>query len=357
MRLIELTDIFGVHMAEAQQIERAQIDDDRLGDMHLQLLEDLWDDRELNAAQKMIEGGQVAEGMDALITSLKTRRDDSPDQEWAEYKVLCRNHPVCKLIHEDPFTWRTFNKPRGYAGDAVMMDMIYLQEAVGGHEQAFRLPEETTDLGRELYKYTSQIPACKAVQARRDAIADMIDKVAEDIREPHVFSIAAGHMREADLSRAIRRRKLGRLVALDSDAESLEEIHRSYGDFGVEVMAASVRRLLNGSLETGEFDFVYSMGLFDYLRLSTGQRLVSRMFDMLRPGGRLVVANFLPEIRDVGYMEAFMDWDLLYRTRAEMMELTMKIPQTELGDLRVFSDDETTNILFLEISKPRASRW
>lgn len=344
-------------MAEAQQVERGIVDEDRLGEMHLQLLEDLWDDRELNTALKRIEDGEVAEAMDDLIVSLKSRRDDSPDQEWAEYKVLCRNHPVSKIIHEDPFTFRTFDKPRGYAGDAVMMDMIYLEEGIGGGEREFRLPEDTTDRGRELYRYTSQIPACKAVQARRDAIADMIDKVAEEFREPHVFSIAAGHMREADLSRAIRRRKLGRIVALDSDAESLEEIHRCYGDFGVELMAASVRRLLNGSLEAGEFDFIYSMGLFDYLRLSTGQRLVSRMFDMLRPGGRLVVANFLPEIRDVGYMEAFMDWDLIYRTRAEMMELTMKIPQTELGDVRVFSDTDTTNILFLEISKPRGSRW
>jgi len=28
-------------------------------------------------------------------------------------------------VHADPLTYRAFSKPRGYAGDAVMMDHIY----------------------------------------------------------------------------------------------------------------------------------------------------------------------------------------------------------------------------------------
>ena len=195
-------------------------------------------------------------------------------------------------------------------------------------------------------------------QVENDALVSVLAHGSDDDQLYFAMPFVPGTTLEQRVSesRAIRRRKLGRFVALDSDVHSLEEIHRCYGDFGVEIMAASIRRLLNGSLQPGEFNFIDSMGLFDYLRLPTGQRLVSRLFEMLRPGGRLVVANFLPEIRDVGYMEAFMDRDLIYRTRAEMMELTMNIPQADLGDVRVFSDEESTNILFLEISKPRASR-
>ena len=66
-------------------------------------------------------------------------------------------------------------------------------------------------------------------------------------------------------------------------------------------------------LDVGLFDLVYSTGLFDYLQQPVARRLVTNLFQLLNPGGRLLVANFLPGIRDVGYMEAFMDWRLVYR--------------------------------------------
>lgn len=337
-------------MADAQQLlepaasEDQRIDEDRRGEMHLQLLQDLWDDSELNDAYKKIGKGEVAQGLTELINSLHDRRECSSDLEWDEYKVLCRNHPVCRMLHEDPFTKRAFDKPRGYAGDAVLLDYIY------GQDDGKPLPENTTDLGREIFKYTTVAPAPLAVLARRDGVSGMLDRLVDDVPKPHVLSIAAGHMREAELARCIKRRKVGRLVALDSDADSLFEVEKCYGQFGVEVVPASIRRLLTGKLDLGKFDFVYSTGLFDYLKVPVGQRLVRQMFAMLKPGGRLMVANFLPNIRDVGYMEVFMAWDLIYRNRTEVMELTMEIPQEEIRDVRVFSEDNT-NILFLEVTR------
>jgi hypothetical protein len=35
---------------------------------------------------------------------------------------------------------------------------------------------------------------------------------------------------------------------------------------------------------------------------------------MLKPGGRLLVANFLHDLPNVGYMESFMGWPLIYRS-------------------------------------------
>ena len=40
-----------------------------------------------------------------------------------------------------------------------------------------------------------------------------------------------------------------------------------------------------------KFDVVYSTGLFDYLQQSTAQRLTWVMFQMLRPGGRLLIVD------------------------------------------------------------------
>ena len=64
----------------------------------------------------------------------------------------------------------------------------------------------------------------------------------------------------------------------------------------------------------------------------------------------MVVANFMPGIRDVGYMEAFMDWRLIYRTRHDMTDLTMEIEEPEIRDLRLFTE-ESRNIIFLRLTK------
>jgi extracellular factor (EF) 3-hydroxypalmitic acid methyl ester biosynthesis protein len=172
----------------------------------------------------------------------------------------------------------------------------------------------------------------------------------DEVRRPHVLAIAAGHLREAALSAAVKRRKLGRLVALDADAASLHEVQRAYGRLGVEICHANFRQLLAQKLDLGQFDVVYSTGLFDYLQQPTAQRLAWLMFQMLRPGGRLVVANFLPGIDDLGYMESYMDWVLIYRTRLEMMDISAEIPQAQIREIRVFAE-ENQNILFLQITK------
>jgi len=139
-------------------------------------------------------------------------------------------------------------------------------------------------------------------------------------------------------------------VAFDADKTSLNEIRSCYGHFGVETVHSRFRDLITNQLSIGTFDCVYTTGLFDYLARSTGQRLVRTMFELLNPGGTLVVANFMHGIRDVGYMEAFMDWDLVYRTRTEMMDLTIEVPESEIHDVRVLAED-CQNIVFMEVTK------
>lgn len=284
----------------------------------------------------------VGQSLEDLILDLHDRRQDGDDQ-WRETVAFCRNHRLRDLIHQDPFTRHAYSKPRGYSGDAALLDLIY------GREEYWPAPE-ATPLGQRIFNYTTAAPAPEGVRARRGFVAGLIDRLAEKHAYPHILSVAAGHLREVALCGAVKRRRLGRYVALDSDVESLREVERCYGSFGVQTVHASVRRLLTNHLELGEFDLVYSTGLFDYLRQPVGQRLVGNLFRMLRPGGRLLVANFMPGIRDVGYMEVYMDWQLIYRTRQEMVDLTAEIPQTDICDIRLFTE-ESRNIIFLEITR------
>jgi len=139
-------------------------------------------------------------------------------------------------------------------------------------------------------------------------------------------------------------------VALDADAQSAAEVQQCYSSYGVETVTSSFRRLLSKKSGTGEFDLVYSTGLFDYLNQRTGRRLTEAMFQMLRPGGRLLIANFLPGILDVGYMESYMAWKLIYRTRQEMLAISEEVPLADIRDIRLFVE-ENQNIIFLQMTK------
>jgi hypothetical protein len=316
-----------------------------LAQIYEDVLEDNFDDSLLNTAYQKLLDGQVAEGMDELVVGLRDIRVQSSEHEWRDFvEVRCLHHPLKDLLHQDPFTFRAFSKPRGYAGDAEMLDYIY------GHEERWPVPDGTSAIGGRIFEYTTRAPAPEGVRARREYIAKVLDRLSEEKPKPEVLSVAAGHLREASLGVAVKRGKLGRLVALDSDAESLEAVQENYGCFGVEVKEASVRRILSGRLDLGKFDLVYSTGLFDYLQQPVGQRLAAVMFGMLRPGGKVVVANFLPGIRDIGYMESYMAWYLIYRNRQEMLELAASIPQTDIRDIRIFTEDNQ-NIIFLQVTK------
>jgi extracellular factor (EF) 3-hydroxypalmitic acid methyl ester biosynthesis protein len=297
----------------------------------------------LDHMHELFSAGRIEEGMAELLPALQARRLVLGDWAWDEFTRLCLEHPLRQLLHEDPFTYRAFSKPRGYAGDAALLDFIY------GQEEGWPVPE-ASEMGQSIFACTTCFSASEAVRARRAFIADLVDRVAQEVPHPHILSIGAGHLREALLCAAVKRRKVGRYVALDCDQDSLAEVQRSCGCFGVEPVAATVRQLLTHRVDLGHFDFVYTTGLFDYLPLAAAQRLTGAMFEMLRPRGQLLIANFLPGIPDVGYMESFMDWMLIYRNRGDMLQLAADIPQEEIRDIRIVAE-ENQNVIFLLVTK------
>ena len=114
--------------------------------------------------------------------------------------------------------------------------------------------------------------------------------------------------------------------ALDQDAESCEFVRNKYCPLAhnhIEVANQSIRTLLTSVRPSvnQQFDLIYSAGLYDYLLDRPAMALTSRLCSMLRPGGRLVIANFVPESGSRGYAEAFMDWRLIYRTPAALAAL------------------------------------
>lgn len=286
---------------------------------------------------------EVFSAVDHLFCGLFRLRTTSSKEEWHTLIGQGRLHPVCELLHQDPFTSRAFHKPRGYAGDAVMMDYIY------GREENWLRPEATS-LGAAIFDYTTSAPASCGVRERRCYIAESLDNLGRSRDEIDVLAIAAGHLREASISSAVRRARFRRFLASDADKMSLEEIGSQYRRYGIEPVVMDIRNLLTGRIDLGNFDFIYTTGLYDYLADSTAKRLTAHLFERLCPGGKLVIANFLPTIRDIGYMEMFMDWHLIYRTRSQMLVLADQVPQSAIEEARITAE-VNENVVVLELTK------
>jgi SAM-dependent methyltransferase len=282
--------------------------------------------------------------MAELVGGLSDIRASSTPEAWAAATAQCKAHPLLATIHQDPFTSRTFNKPRGYAGDAVMIDYIYTRNC---RQSA---TDTVTPLGEQMFEFNINSPACAGVRARRDFVVTVLDEMCEQIDKPRILSVACGHLREAGLSQAIKNGMSGEIVALDADALSLEVVAQAKYAPDVTTICNSIKALFRGSIAREKFDFIYSTGLYDYLDERLATRLTHRMFEMLNPGGRLLVANFLPDIWCAGYMETFMDWQLIYRDTAQMQALASTIPSNEIRSSRTFTESHE-NIVFLELNK------
>jgi hypothetical protein len=296
----------------------------------------------LDTVDATLRSGGVAVALEDLFEDLSLRREEEPET-WADVARACLDHPLRHLLHQDPFTYRAFAKPRGYAGDAVMMDYIY------GLGEAGRAARDATPLGRAIFSHMGTRPSARAVRYRRKLLADMIDRTASKGGR-RVFALAAGHLREVEISHAMQTGRLDDFVAMDQDEASLTVVARDYASLGVRAMKGSVRQILTGKLQQGEFDFVYAAGLFDYLAAPVATALTCRLFEMTRPGGTLLIPNFADGARDTGYMEAFMDWHLIYRTHTDMHALAAALPSSEVASVDIFDDDDAT-ITFLVVHK------
>jgi extracellular factor (EF) 3-hydroxypalmitic acid methyl ester biosynthesis protein len=262
-----------------------------------------------------------------------------------EAKALARAHRLHALVQQDPYTDRARRKPRGYAGDAVMMDYVYSGTA----------PEGTSALGRQIMMATTRCPMGLSVRYRRVLLRSLIDDAVASVAQPRMLSVASGHCRELDGSLVQNTAFDGEFVALDQDPLSCAEVARCQSGFAVRVVEQGVRELLARGAEgaagatLGSFDLIYSAGLYDYLPEPVARRLTAHLLQMLRPGGQLLVANFVPTGSGRGYMELFMDWPLIVRSEHDMRALCERAGGTGL----VSFHDPHRNVVYVQMSRAR----
>lgn len=298
----------------------------------------------LDSAHEKLRLGMARLGMDEMVLGLRRLRNEDGEC-WRRFiEEHCRRHPITALLGEDPLTQRSLTKPRGYPGDPEMLDFIFGSGS---------LPPGTSDLGASIFSYTTDGPAPRSVRARAGMIAHIIDDLSLQ-RPIRVLAVMAGHLWEAGLSEGVRQGRVEKYVAFDQDARTLASIDAAGYGSAVTTYQGTLRSLFRGKSVFRNFDLVYS-GLTDNLPDATASRFIGALFDAVAPGGRLIVSNFCPELVDAGYMEAFMDWSLIYRTEEELAALTSELPADRIASSASYRDPYG-NIAFLDLERVEIGR-
>ncbi|WP_242443187.1 class I SAM-dependent methyltransferase [Pseudomonas sp. LFM046] len=231
-----------------------------------------------------------------------------------------------------PFPGRPLPTPGLRCGDALLLDYLY-----GVESDALRdLPEERT---RQLFDVATNAAAARALRCRRRMLARALDDTCHEAgKAARMLCIAGGHFREAELARELRHGRFGEMLVFDDDAARLETVRKSYGGLGVRTCLGSLEQLLDGTCEFSGYDLVYSAGITELLDDRRCERLAHRLFQALRPGGRLLLANFLPGVNAIAPLEGLLDWRPRYRQDAQMLSLLDSIDYNQIASARVFHD-------------------
>lgn len=261
------------------------------------------------------------------------------------------------LLLCSPFAYRTFAKPLGYAGDYEMVNMM-LRPPYEGNSAYAKLMN---------YWFLKQHPAA----AHRNRIDYLVERLVQETvrvcpcgRPARVLNVACGPA--VEMQRFVAEQAVSNaaeFTLLDFNEETLtyteamlERIKNAQGRrVPLKTVKKSVQQLLKeasrSSARKGEdlYDYVYCAGLFDYLTDPVCVRLVQLMYDLLLPGGLLVVTNVETSNPRRKVMEHILEWYLVYRTAAQLRALSPQNAPNEAVMVR--SEDLGVNIM-LEVRKP-----
>ena len=298
-------------------------------------LEGLADLREVaHAANDAIEHQDFHAFGDLMLHRLDACRRVVDEEVWRTQIVLqLRQQPFYAISQQDPFSFRATTKPRGYAGDAVLLDMLYRSPNIA--EQLTR----STPAGQAIYNYWVNSPAAMAVRDRREYFLRQLVEIGMRKLEPEVLILACGHFREAESVMRCSTLQGLKITCLDQDPESCALVQTLWDDAGlghrITVINKSVREV--AKIER-KFDLIYAAGLYDYLPLQAAQRLNAKLLSLVQPGGRIIVPNFLLSAPNRASMELLQDWWLIFRDGPMIFDLLGDPSTQRAGSVSYWED-------------------
>ncbi len=252
---------------------------------------------------------------------------------------------------DGPIWRRSYEKPLGYPGDYQVMNHVYAWRREGD-----------SATGKLLHRAGLEVAECIGTRMRmiEQMIAhEVASRPAGEVT--HIASIGSGPAKE--VSNYLQADEIPGVVSftlVDQEHEALEQAYsdiypqttRHGGRAAVQCLnmsfvdLAKKNRVFPG---VGPQDFIYSVGIVDYLADHRARSLVASLYDRLAPGGRLVIGNMRrTSLSNLWPMEFICDWSVYYRDEAEMWAMVEGLSATS----RKLETDPTGRVYMLTLRKP-----
>lgn len=259
-------------------------------------------------------------------------------------------HP---LVLCSPFTYRTYQKPLGYAGDYEMVSMM-LRDPYEGSTIFAKV------LNRAFLESPTVVAHRNRITYLHENLRAETGRTMQEGRRATFLNLGCGPAQE--VQRFITQDELSdhtEFTLLDFNDETLEYTTRILNDLRVRqgrsitlnMKKKSVQQVLKDGTYSGgkKYDVVYCAGLFDYLSDRVCRRLLEIFYSLLAPGGLLISTNVHSGNPSRQWMESVMDWHLVYRDDEQMLGLA---PNTAPPENITIKADPTHVNIFLEVRKP-----
>ncbi len=289
----------------------------------------------------LLESGKDLAALDSLRRGLTEIRSSSSPRQWRAFCAntlsgdkFCRR-PLSNLLKNGPLAGSCHGATPTLIHDPHVLDSIYGLDAV---------PQDLTCGANLLQEWELALGFCESLRARHQFLIRELNELGDSVPRPRILALGAGHLREASSALCLNNMSGGELVAFDRDPACIDLIESEYDYPGLCTFSGSLRQLIHDPA-LGRFDLIYLPNLSDILEDLRLKALLEGLLPLLRRGGRLLSANFCPDLEDAAYLEGRLDWWPIYRDEEEWAQLLGELPCQNLRGQAVFRDRSEGSVL------------
>lgn len=243
---------------------------------------------------------------------------------------------------------RAIAKPFGYPGDYRMLDLLYNGD----------LPSQT-NLGKYLDKYFIEDPLAQAVINRCNKMAnitkDYILKNESTKTSLHILNIASGPGYDlAQLANMSPKCKTY-IHCFDQEPSSLLQVlsrlgNDQFGNLKFSFYKEDIRSFFRNPCHETSYDFIYNIGLADYLSDRLLKSLIEESLSVLNSGGKLVLAHKDFSLFPYHYPSWLCNWNFIHRSLSQYLDfVNANFPEY---DPEITFESDNKVIYFSTLTKP-----
>ncbi len=251
-----------------------------------------------------------------------------------------------------PFIRRAADKPLGYPGDYMTVEMIFNEQDEG-----------VSTFARLLSHYALHCGPARAHRARPPWLLRHLRQHERELGRPlRVLSFACGP--EHTLREYAATGASGHFTLCDFDAGPLEYCRRQFQVLGrragpglpppptVDYVQVSTYQLLRQKELLDQLrhpeghDVLVVAGLLDYLKANVAGRFLDILAPLVGHGGRVLLTNLHHPNPWRAFMEYVGDWRVLHRSQEEFQALCEGGPERRLATMELGCDETGTNVFW-----------